>query len=139
MPDDVAAAQYQRQARAGLELLAKRLATLSENASKIGAKDVAEQLSGDHARLRSIIDSGPQPEPQVANANQRDLLRRGFMLLTVNLKAAVPIVTAIGRGDLATAFDDEATAITGPEGVLVKLMEQTTLSLEGSSRRTGRG
>lgn len=131
------AARYQRQVRAGLELLAKRLETLSESASKIGARDVAEQLSGDHARIRGIIDGGPQPEPEAANASQRDVLRRGVLLLITNLKAAAGTVSALGRGDLATEFEEEAAQLE--QKTLVKLMEQTSLTLEGSSRRTGRG
>jgi hypothetical protein len=120
---------YQRQTRAGLDLLVKRLRKLSDDATKIGARAVADRTSGDAANVEAWLKrEALLPAAETATEPQRNILRNGLRLLVTNLKAAMGTMQALGRLDLADEFGAEASDIE--MHVLPKLEEQVPLKLE---------
>jgi len=120
---------YQRQARAGLLLLSKRLEKLAEDADKVGYAAGASTFRSDADSVQAVVESGkPLPEPEEAKAGDRVMLRNGLRLLAHNLKTAAGTVTALGRDELADEFRAEAEHIE--QHVLPGLEEQVPLRLE---------
>jgi len=122
---------YERQARAGLSLLAKRLEKLSEDAGKIGASRPASSFQRDAASVNAVLAAPDRIAlPEVADARQRLMLRAAFSLLAHNLKAASGTVGALGRDDWAKECLDEAQDIE--EHILHELDEQASLPMTGT-------
>lgn len=126
------AADYQRQARAGLRLLQKRLAKLAEEADKIGHARGSGTFHSDADSVQAVLDAGkPFSEPEQATGPERHMLRAGLGLLGHNLKAAAGTVSALERADLATEFREEAEYIE--QHLMPRLEEQVPLRLESAA------
>ncbi len=126
--------EYQRQARAGLQLLAKRLEKLAEDAGKISHTTGSQTFKSDADSVNAVLEMAKHkglPEPGQARSSERMMMRTGLRLLVHNLKAAAGTVTALGRDDLADEFKAEAEDIE--QHVLPQLEEQVPLRLEAAS------
>lgn len=119
---------YQHEARAGLELLIKRLTKLAELSSKINHTSGATTFQSDADTVQAVLDRNrPLPTADSATGAERVMLRTGLRILAHNLKAASGTVSALGKAALAEEFRAEAEHIE--QYVLPGLEEQVSLSL----------
>jgi hypothetical protein len=124
-------AAYQRQARAGIELLIKRLEKMADDADKISHVGVAQTARRDKESLEAMLAANPElPLPETAKKADRTVIRTGLTLLCTNLKAAAGTVKALGKVDFANDFIEEAKDIE--QHVLPQLDEQPPLRLESA-------
>src|SRR5437899_6751064 len=102
---------YQQEARAGLELLAKRLEKLMEDSTEIGHITGATTFQSDADSVKATLGrSGLMPEPEEARTGDRLMLRTGLRLLAHNLKAASGSVKAtLGRSGLMPEPEEART------------------------------
>lgn len=118
---------YQVQAKAGLELLAKRLEKLAEAAGKIehtGAKFFRSDADAVRAQL---AQARPFAEPELAKGAERHMIRTGLGILVHNMKAASGTVSALGKQGLADEFRVEAEFIE--QHILPALEDQIPMAL----------
>lgn len=118
---------YQTQARAGLQLLAKKLEKLADAAATIEHSS-AKFLRSDSDAVKAQIDlSRPFAEPESAKGAERLMIRSGLQILVRNLKAASGTVSALGKQELADEFRAEGEHIE--QHILPKLEDQIPMAL----------